>query len=88
MAAGHAQAALEVLDRISTLAPVGSPASGATDEACMLYAKALELTGPQKDIKRAYLYYKKVRDEFPESAFWDEAAARSFYIERHYFDIR
>ena len=54
----------------------------------MLYAKALELTGPQKDIKRAYAYYKKVRDEFPESAFWDEAAARAFYIERHYFDIR
>jgi len=88
VAAGRAQTALEALDRISALAPAGSPVSGATDEACMLYAKALELTGPQKDIKRAYAYYKKVRDEFPESAFWDEAAARAFYIERHYFDIR
>ena len=71
---------MEALDRLPALAP--------TDESLMLYARALELVGPQKDIKRAYAYYKKLRDEYPESSFWDEAAARAAYIERHYFDIR
>ena len=76
------------------LAPDGGPASGAspvfvaTDEALLLYGQALELNGPTKDIKRAYEYYKKLRDEYPESAFWDQADARVSYIERHYFDIR
>jgi hypothetical protein len=82
LAAGRPQGALEALDRLLALAPAG------TDEAYMLYARALEANGPQKDIQRAYSYYKKVRDEYPESAFWDEAAARAAYIERHYFDIR
>jgi hypothetical protein len=88
LAAGHVQGALDALDRLVALAPGGGPVPGATDEAFMLYARALELNGAQKDIKRAYAYYKKVRDEYPESAFWDEAAARASYIERHYFDIR
>ena len=82
LSAGRPQGALEALDRLLVLAPAG------TDEAYMLYARALEANGPLKDIQRAYSYYKKVRDEYPESAFWDEAAARAAYIERHYFDIR
>ena len=65
-----------------TLAPTG------TDEAFFLYGQALELNGPTKDIKRAYAYYEKIRDEYPESAFWDRANDRVSYIERHYFDIR
>jgi hypothetical protein len=80
--AGRPQGALEALDRLLVLSPAG------TDEAYILYARALEANGPQKDIKRAYGYYKKLRDEYPESSFWDEAAARAAYIERHYFDIR
>jgi outer membrane protein assembly factor BamD (BamD/ComL family) len=80
--AGRVPSALAALDRLIYLVPTG------TDEAFMLYARALEKAGPQKDIKRAFAYYKKVRDEYPESAFWDEAAARAAYIERHYFDIR
>lgn len=80
--AGRPQGALDALDRLMALAPAG------TDEAYMLYARALEANGPQKDIKRAYSYYAKLRDDYPESPFWDEAAARAAYIERHYFDIR
>jgi hypothetical protein len=82
LAADRPQGALEALDRLIALAPAG------TDEAYVLYARALEKNGPQKDIKRAYAYYKKLRDEYPESAFWDEADARASYIERHYFEIR
>jgi hypothetical protein len=82
MSAGRVQGTLDALDRLLTLAPSG------TDEAMILYARALEANGPRKDIKRAYAYYKKLRDDYPESPFWDEAAARASYIERHYFDIR
>ena len=82
LAAGRAQGALDALDRLMTLAPTG------TDEAFFLYGQALELNGPTKDIKRAYAYYEKIRDEYPESAFWDRANDRVSYIERHYFDIR
>lgn len=82
VAAGQAQGALDALDRLIALAPAG------TDEACLLYGQALELNGPTKDIKRAYTYYKRLRDDYPESAFWDAADERVSYIERHYFDIR
>lgn len=82
LGAGKVQEALDALDRLMVLAP------GGTDEALVLYGRSLEKTGPQKDIKRAYAYYRKLRDEYPESAFWDEASARASYIERHYFDIR
>jgi hypothetical protein len=82
LAAERPQGALIALDRLSALAPEGS------DEACILYARALEKNGPLKDIKRAYSYYRKLRDSYPESAFWDEADARCSYIERRYFDIR
>ena len=95
LAAGQAQATLDALDRSMALVPPsdGSASAagsvlGATDEALLLYGKALELNGPTKNIKRAYEYYKKLRDEYPESAFWDQADARVSYIERHYFDIR
>jgi trimeric autotransporter adhesin len=80
--AGKPNLAIEALDRLIVLAPEGN------DEGYILYARALENKGPQKDIKRAYAYYKKIRDEYPESRFWEEAAARADYIERHYFDIR
>jgi tetratricopeptide (TPR) repeat protein len=82
LGAGRPQGALVALDRLLALAPTG------TDEAYLLYGRALEANGPQKDIKRAYAYYKKLRDDYPESPFWDEADARVSYIDRHYFDIR
>jgi hypothetical protein len=82
LTADRVQGAIVALDRLYALSPDG------TDEAAILYARALEKNGPQKDIQRAYSYYKKLRDDYPESSFWDEAAARCSYIERHYFDIR
>jgi hypothetical protein len=92
LAAGRVPNALGALDRLLALAPGGLSVPGAVaagmDEAFILYAQAFEKAGPQKDIKKAYAYYKKIRDEYPESAFWDEAAARAAYIERHYFEIR
>jgi len=82
LAANRIASALTVLDKYVSLFPFGS------DEAFYLYGKAYEQNTPYRDIKKAYSYYKKVRDEWPQSTFWQESAARATYIERHYFDIR
>jgi hypothetical protein len=82
LAAGHPQGAIDALDRYLARYPAGM------DEVFYLYGTALEQSGPLKDIKRAYSYYKMVRDDYPESGFWDRANARIGYIERHYFEIR
>ena len=58
------------------------------DEVFFLYAKALEHEGPLRDIRGAYGNYKRVRDEYPQSRFWDEAAQKTSYIERYYLEIR
>jgi len=58
------------------------------DEVYYLYGVSFEQNGATKDIKQAYSYYKKLHDEFPQSQFWDMAADRMSYIERHYFSVR
>lgn len=58
------------------------------DEVYYLYGVALEQNGATKDIKRAYSFYKKLHDEFPQSQLWDMATDRMSYIERHYFSVR
>jgi tetratricopeptide (TPR) repeat protein len=82
LGAGKVQGALDALDRLLARYPSGM------DEAFYLYALALEQNGPLKDVKRAYALYKKVCSDYPQSAFWDKAAERVAYIERHYFEIR
>lgn len=82
LAASRIASVLEVLDRYISLFPFGS------DEAFYLYGKAYEENTPYRDIKKAYANYKQIRDEWPRSRFWKQAAERVTYIERHYFDIR
>jgi len=82
LAAGRAAAAIESLDAFLARYPAG------TDEVYFLYAQSLEQNGPSKDIRRALDLYKKVRDGYPQSPFWDKAAERASYIERRYFEIR
>jgi len=82
LASGRVQNALDALDRLLSRYPMG------TDEAFYLYARALELNGPLKDIQRAYALYKKLCSDYPQSLFWDASAERVSYIERRYFDIR
>ncbi len=82
LGAGRTQNALAILDKMLAKYPAG------TDEAYYLYGTALEQNGPLQDIRRAYSYYKKVVDEYPESPFWDKANDRVSYIERYYFEIR
>lgn len=82
LGAGRIQSAIDQLDRLLARYPAGS------DDVFYTYALALEQNGPLKDIRRAYSYYKKVCDEYPDSQLWDKANERVSYIERHYFEIR
>lgn len=82
LAANRVAGAIAALDRFLVLYPSGM------DEVFYLYGMALEQNGPLKDSKRAFSFYKKVRDEYPQSEFWDKADERASYIERHYFEIR
>ncbi len=82
LAAARPQGAIDALDRLLSRYPAGM------DEAYYLYGSALEQSGPLKDIKRAYDYYRKLRDDYPMSPLWDKASERISYIERHYFEIR
>ena len=82
LSSGRVANCLAALDRFMELHPEGM------DEVYYLYGVALEQNGASKDIKRAYSFYKKLHDDFPQSQLWDMAADRMSYIERHYFSVR
>ena len=76
------QSAIAVLDRYQELYPHGS------DEVLFLYAVAYEQDTPFRNVRKAYEHYKQVRDEYPRSLRWREAADRIAYLERHFFGLR
>jgi len=82
LSSGKIAEAIAALDRFLALYPAGM------DEVYYLYGYAYEQNGPYRDIRKAYNYYKKVSDDYPESEFWSRAKDRASYIERHYFEIR
>lgn len=82
LSASRVQSAVAVLDRYMALFPYGS------DEAFYLYGLAWEQDTPFRNIRTSYAYYRKVRDEFPRSARWKEAAGRVAYLEKHYYGLR
>lgn len=82
LSAGKIAEAVAALDRFLSLYPAGM------DEVYYLYGYAFEQNGPYRDIRKAYNYYKKVSDDYPESELWSKAKERASYIERHYFEIR
>jgi hypothetical protein len=43
---------------------------------------------PARDMKKALMYYEKVRDRFPLSSRWAASDTKSRYIRLNYFDIR
>jgi len=80
--AGQYTAALSTLQAFTAKYPAGS------DEAWWLYGQILEAKGPQRDIKGALAYYRRLVNEYPQSQRYDEAQQRIAYLERFYFDIR
>jgi len=82
MDAGQYASTLATLQAFSARYPAGS------DEAWWLMGQVLEAKGPQRDIKGALSYYKRLLSEYPQSRHYDEAQQRIAYLERFYFDIR
>jgi hypothetical protein len=64
------------------------PRGAELDQAWFLLAQLYELESPLRDLARAREYYKKVGDEFPDSAFAVEARARVRYLDRYFFDVQ
>jgi hypothetical protein len=80
--AGRIAGALGILDLFSLAYPGGS------DEAYWLYAQSMEANGPNRDIRLALDYYRRLVREYPQSGRYDSARRRIAYLERFYFDIR
>jgi hypothetical protein len=80
--AGNIGASLSALDQFRAAYPGGS------DEAYWLYAQALEANGPNRDIRLALDYYKRLVNEYPQSLRYDAAQRRIAYLEKFYFNIR
>ncbi len=80
--AKRTQSALDALDRYLALYPYGS------DEVYFLYGLAYEQDTPFRNIKKSYDAYRRVRDEYPRSARWKDAADRIAYLEKHYLGLR
>jgi outer membrane protein assembly factor BamD (BamD/ComL family) len=74
--------ALSILDQFRETYPAGS------DEAWWLYGQLLEANGPQRDIRSALDYYRRLIREYPQSTRYDEARRRIAYLERYYFNIQ
>ncbi|GHU08892.1 hypothetical protein FACS1894151_05620 [Spirochaetia bacterium] len=73
---------LAILDQFRREYPSGS------DEAFWLYGQNLEADSPSRDVRDALSYYRKLVDEYPLSARYNDARRRVTYLERFYFDIR
>jgi tetratricopeptide (TPR) repeat protein len=80
--AGHIAAALTALNQFKEKFPGGS------DEAWWLYAQALEANSPERDVRLALDYYRRLVREYPQSARYDDAVKRIAYLERFYFTIQ
>lgn len=80
--AGQYASALATLQAFTAQYPAGS------DEAWWLFGQIFEAKGPQRDIKGALTYYRRLVNEYPQSLRYEEAQKRIAYLERFYFDIR
>jgi tetratricopeptide (TPR) repeat protein len=64
------------------------PAGERLDEAYFRLAQIHELESPYRDLRKARDYYRKVYEEFPESAYAAEASQRRLYLDRHFFLVQ
>jgi tetratricopeptide (TPR) repeat protein len=80
--AGKVADALATLEKFRERFPLGS------DEAWWLYGQLLEKAGPDRDVKKALEYYRRLVDEYPQSKRGEDAKRRIAYLERFYFNIR
>jgi TolA-binding protein len=79
--AGRIGSALSALDEFREGYPSGS------DEAWWLYGQLFEASGPNRDIRSALDYYRRLTREYPQSPRYADARRRIAYLERYYFNI-
>jgi hypothetical protein len=80
--AGRAASALSILDQFKERYPSG------TDEAWWLYGQLFEANSPNRNIRLALDYYRRLVSEYPQSPRVPEARRRIAYLERYYFNLR
>ncbi|MDR1430201.1 MAG: tetratricopeptide repeat protein [Spirochaetaceae bacterium] len=80
--AGRIASALSILDQFRERFPSGS------DEAYWLYGQLFEANGPNRDIRTALAYYRRLIQEYPQSPRYADARRRIAYLERYYFTIQ
>jgi TolA-binding protein len=81
---GRSGLALELLLEYPRRYPRGAE----LDRAWFQLARLYETESPLRDLARARAYYKKVYDEFPDSAYAAEAQARVRYLDRYFFIVQ
>ncbi|MDR1174935.1 MAG: hypothetical protein LBK83_05635 [Treponema sp.] len=80
--AGRTASALFILDQFRERFPSGS------DEAYWLYGQLFEANSPNRDIRTALAYYRRLIQEYPQSPRYADARRRIAYLERYYFTIQ
>jgi outer membrane protein assembly factor BamD (BamD/ComL family) len=80
--AGRTTSALFILDQFRERFPSGS------DEAYWLYGQLFEANSPNRDIRTALAYYRRLIQEYPQSPRYADARRRIAYLERYYFTIQ
>jgi tetratricopeptide (TPR) repeat protein len=64
------------------------PRARNADEFFFLLGNFYEKDTQLRDLKKSWMYYRKVCDEFPESMFLDASLARITYLNRYFFIIK
>jgi hypothetical protein len=80
--AGRVGSALSILDQMR------QQYTSLTDEVLWLYGQLLEANSPNRDIRLALEYYRRLIREYPQSPRVPEAQQRISYLERYYFNLR
>jgi hypothetical protein len=80
--AGRIAAAITLLDEFRKSYPSGS------DEAWWLYGQCFEANSPNRDIRTALEYYRRLVSEYPMSSRLSDARRRISYLERYYINIQ
>ena len=79
---GRIEQAFNLMDAMIQRYPMG------TDEAWWLLGQLYEANTPEKDVRLALEYYRRLINEYPQSPRVPGAQQRVAYLERYYFNIR
>lgn len=58
------------------------------DEGLFLLGQIFEASWEKKDVKKAIDYYNQLKENYPQSRYWEDANKRVIYLQRFYINIR